>query len=89
MIAKELAGSHWDGIVDVERPKSWQEKVRAKVEETVGPEDIRKAESQSTKMALALAAMGKHVYGGTVSAAVKARRRRRNKAARLARRAVR
>jgi hypothetical protein len=80
--------SHWNEPT-LTRPPSWQEKIRTAVEETVGPEDIRKADSQSTKMALALAAMGKHVYEGTVSPAVKARRRRRNKAARLARRAVR
>jgi len=57
--------------------------------EVVTPDDIMRAESPSTKMALALAATGKTVYGGTVPGHVKATRRRRNKAARQARRAVR
>lgn len=43
----------------------------------------------ATGMLVALADTGKHVYLGTVPAAVKADRRRRNKAARLARRAAR
>lgn len=54
---------------------------------TIAPDDIAKATSPSTKMALALAATGKHVYEGTVPAAVKTERRRKNKAARRARRA--
>lgn len=53
------------------------------------PDDIQKATSPSTKMALALAATGKHVYEGTVSGVVKAKRRAKNKAARRARRAAR
>lgn len=53
---------------------------------TASPEDIAKASSPGTKMLLALAATGKHVYGGTVPAAVKARRRAASKAARRARR---
>lgn len=52
---------------------------------TASPEDIAKATSPSTKMALALAATGKRVYEGTVPGHVKARRRARNKAARRAR----
>lgn len=59
------------------------------VVDAVGPEDIAKAESPSTKMLLALSAMGKHIYGGTVSAATKRSRRAANKRARAARRAVR
>lgn len=59
------------------------------ISEAVGPDDIAKADSPSTKMALALAATGKRVYEGTVPAAVVARRRAKNKAARLARRAAR
>lgn len=47
------------------------------------------AQRNSTGMLLALGHMGKHVYEGTVSAAVKAERRRKNKAARIARRAAR
>lgn len=53
----------------------------------VTPDDIEKASSPSTKMALALAATGKQVYANTVPAHVKADRRRKNKAARIARRA--
>lgn len=53
------------------------------------PEDIAKADSPSTKMALALAATGKHTYEGTVAPATIARRRAKNKAARKARRATR
>lgn len=43
----------------------------------------------ATGMLVALANMRKHVYLGTVSDAVKATRRRKSKAARLARRAAR
>lgn len=46
-------------------------------------------QSNATGMLLALADTGRHVYLGTVPAATKAVRRRRNKAARLARRAAR
>lgn len=53
----------------------------------VTPDDIAKATSPSTKMALALAATGRKVYEGTVDPAVVARRRAKNKAARKARRA--
>ena len=60
--------------------------IRQAVADAVGPEDIARAGSPSTKMALALAATGKHVYEGTVPAAVKARRRAKNKVARRARR---
>ena len=56
---------------------------------TVTPEEIAHANRPSTKMLLALAATGKHVYEGTVPHAVKVARRRRNKAARRARRAAR
>jgi hypothetical protein len=56
---------------------------------TVTPDDIAKATSPSTKMALALAATRKRVYEGTVPGAVKAERRAKNKAARKARRATR
>lgn len=51
-------------------------------------EDLAKASSPSTKMAVALSRLA-HVYGGTVPAHVKAKRRRQNKAARIARRAAR
>lgn len=61
--------------------------IRTAITETVGAEDIAKADSASTKMALALAATGKRVYEGTVPAATVARRRAKNKAARKARRA--
>lgn len=63
--------------------------IRQAITDQVGAEDIAKAESPSTKMALALAATGRKVYEGTVPAAVVARRRAKNKAARLARRAAR
>lgn len=43
----------------------------------------------ATGMLVALSETGKHVYLGTVPAAVKARRRAKNKAARRARRASR
>jgi hypothetical protein len=43
----------------------------------------------ATGMLAALANTGKHVYQGTVPGAVRADRRRKNKAARLARRAAR
>ena len=56
---------------------------------TATAEDIAKATSPSTKMALALAVTGKRVYEGTVPAATIARRRAKNKAARKARRATR
>lgn len=56
---------------------------------TVTPDDIAKATSPSTKMALALAATGKQVYEGTVSGVAKAKRRAKNKRARAARRAAR
>lgn len=53
------------------------------------PDDIQKATSPSTKMALALAATGRKVYEGTVPGAVVVKRRAKNKAARRARRAAR
>lgn len=59
------------------------------VSDAVGPEDIAKASSPSTKMALALALTGRRIYEGTVPAAVVARRRAKNKAARRAQRAAR
>lgn len=59
------------------------------VRAAVGAEDIAKAESPSTKMALALAATGRKVYEGTVPRAVIAARRAKNKAARRARKAAR
>lgn len=59
------------------------------ITEAVGAEDLARASSSSTKMALALAATGKQVYEGTVPAAVIARRRAANKRARIARRAAR
>lgn len=43
----------------------------------------------ATAMLVALAETGKHVYLGTVAPAVVAERRRKNKAARIARRAAR
>lgn len=54
---------------------------------SVDADDIAKASSPSTKMALALAATGRRVYEGTVPAATVAQRRAKNKAARKARRA--
>lgn len=61
--------------------------VRSKIAEAVGRADIDKASSPSTKMLLALAATGKHIYQGTVSPAQIAHRRAKGKAARIARRA--
>ena len=46
-------------------------------------------QKRRTAFLLALTAIGKHVYEGTVPAAVVARRRAKNKAARIARRAAR
>lgn len=63
--------------------------IQEAVADSVGAEDIAKATSPSTKMALALAATGKKVYENTVPKSVIAVRRRKNKAARLARRAAR
>ena len=63
--------------------------IRQAITDSVGADDIAKADSPSTKMALALAATGKRTYEGTVPAAVVARRRAKNKAARKARRAAR
>lgn len=63
-----------------------RERLQETVRETVGAEDIAKASSPSTKMLLALRAKGKHMYEGTVPAAVKARRRAQGKRARHARR---
>lgn len=53
---------------------------------TVTPDEIAEANRPSTQMLLALAALGKPLYGGTVDRVTKAARRRRNKAARAARR---
>ena len=55
------------------------------VTDAVGADDIARAESASTKMLLALSATGRHIYGGTVTTAEKARRRAKNKRARAAR----
>jgi hypothetical protein len=57
--------------------------------ETRTDEQLAVAEGNrpTTQMLLAISATGKHLYQGTVPAHVKARRRRQNKAARLARRA--
>lgn len=62
-------------------------KIYTAVSETVGAEDIARASSPSTQMALALARKPGHTYEGTVPGTVIARRRAKNKAARLARRA--
>lgn len=61
--------------------------IRTAISETVGADDIARADSPGTKMALALAATGKKVYEGTVPRAVIDRRRAKGKAARIARRA--
>jgi hypothetical protein len=63
--------------------------LRTAITETVGREDIARAESPSTKMALALARKPGHTYEGTVPRAVIDRRRAKGKAARIARRAAR
>lgn len=57
---------------------------RVRVAQTA--EDDAKIDSPSTQMLLAMGALGKPLYEGTVPAAVVAVRRRRNKAARKARR---
>lgn len=51
------------------------------------PEDVAKARSPQTQMAVAMGLTGRHFYEGTVPAAVVQKRRRRNKLARAARRA--
>lgn len=48
--------------------------------------EVTEAQRTSTKMLLALARTGKHVYQGTVPGAVKSRRRAASKQARVARR---
>lgn len=53
----------------------------------IEPLDLSGLESTGTKMLLTMTFLGKHVYEGTVSPATVANRRRRNKAARAARRA--
>lgn len=70
---------------DMEAPRT----IRQAVTDVVGADDIAKATSPSTKMALALAATGRRVYEGTVPASVVARRRAKNRRARVARRAAR
>lgn len=55
--------------------------------QTASAEDIAKATGPGTKMLLAMAATGRHIYEGTVSPAAIASRRAKNKAARAARRA--
>jgi len=52
----------------------------------VTPEDVERV-TQPTRMLLAIAATGKHLYQGTVPAHVKAKRRAANKASHRARRA--
>lgn len=59
------------------------------IRDAVGKDDIAKTTSPRTQMGVALAQIGKPTYEGTVPAATIAKRRRRNKAARLARRAAR
>lgn len=51
--------------------------------------EVTEAQRATTKMLLALARTGKHVYEGTVSGAEKARRRAKGKAAKAARKAAR
>lgn len=51
--------------------------------------EVTEAQSTGTKMLLALARTGKHVYAGTVPPHVIAKRRAANKRARIARRAAR
>lgn len=63
--------------------------IRQAVTDAVGADDIERATSTSTKMLLAMTATGRRVYEGTVPAAVIARRRAKNKAARHARKAAR
>lgn len=53
--------------------------------ETITAEDVRKATSPSTKMALALARKAGHTYEGTVSKAEADRRHAKNRRARKAR----
>ena len=50
-------------------------------------EDRDKVTSPGTKMLMAMAALGKPVYPGTVSEATKAKRRAKNKVARASRKA--
>lgn len=53
---------------------------------TISPEEIAHANRASTQMLLAMGALRKPVYGGTVDPVTVRERRRRNKAARCARR---
>lgn len=57
------------------------------LKDTFGDHVFDKAQSPSTKMAVALNAKSGTTYAGTVSKATVARRRAKNKAARIARRA--
>ena len=56
---------------------------------TITADEIAHANRASTQMLLAMGAIGKPMYEGTVPGHVKARRRRQGKAARVARRASR
>lgn len=57
--------------------------------QTIDADEIAHANRPSTQMLLAISAMGKHLYQGTVSGAEKDRRRARDKRARRARKAAR
>jgi hypothetical protein len=54
---------------------------------TITPDEIAHANRPSTQMLLAMGALGKPMYGGTVDPVTKGRRRAANKRARIARRA--
>lgn len=56
---------------------------------TISSDEVAHAGRASTQMLLAMGAIGKPIYEGTVPGHVKARRRRQNRAARAARRAAR
>ena len=56
---------------------------------TITPDEVAHADRPSTQMLLAMGAIGKPIYEGTVPGHVKARRRAAGKAARRARKAAR
>jgi len=64
-------------------------KFPAPVVTTISADEIAHANRPSTQMLLAMGALGKPIYEGTVDPVVKARRRATNKRARHARRASR
>jgi len=83
----DVGGIPTDHAVDLARVEQARVKNSVPRVQTIEAEEIAHANRPSTQMLLAISATGKHLYQGTVSGAERADRRRRNKAARKARRA--